>query len=63
MNANDIKNLRIKMGLTQQGLAFKLRVYASTVYEWEKGSKPSPKNLRDLERLAKRAGGSATRGS
>lgn len=50
----NIKLLRKKRKLTQEGLARKLGVSWSTVNRWERGiGKPSPLALRRLEELEK----------
>lgn len=47
-----IKQLRHKLGLSQEGLARKLGVSVLTVRRWEKGTfKPSPLALRRIEEL------------
>jgi len=49
-----IKELRLKLGLSQEGLARKLGVSVLTVRRWEKGSfKPSPLALLRIEELIK----------
>ena len=47
-----IKNLRSKLGLTQEQFAVKVGVTFSTVNRWESGkSKPSPLAMRQIEEL------------
>ena len=54
MNGDGIKELRKKLGLTQQELADKIGVARVTIARWETGQK-KPSNLakRQLVRLAK----------
>ena len=52
MNAQDIKELRLKLGLSQTQLAKKLGVSIMSVSRWENGrSKPLPAFERKLKRL------------
>lgn len=54
MKPYDIKQLRAKLGLTQEGLAKKLEVSIQTVTRWEQGIfRPSPMALKQLQKLAK----------
>ena len=54
MNKESIKELRHKLGLSQEGLARKLRVSVITVRRWEKGTfKPSPLALLRIAELTK----------
>jgi DNA-binding transcriptional regulator YiaG len=54
MDKETIKELRHKLGLSQEGLARKLGVSVITVRRWEKGSfKPSPLALQRIEELIK----------
>ena len=54
MNNESIKELRRKLGLSQEGLARKLGVSVITVRRWEKGTfKPSPLALLRIEELTK----------
>jgi DNA-binding transcriptional regulator YiaG len=54
MNKESIKELRRKLGLSQEGLARKLGVSVITVRRWEKGTfKPSPLALLRIEELIK----------
>ena len=54
MNKESIKELRHKLGLSQEGLARKLGVSVITVRRWEKGSyKPSPLALSRIEELTR----------
>jgi len=56
MDKKTIKELRHKLGLSQEGLARKLGVSVITVRRWEKGSfKPSPLALLRIEELIKEA--------
>jgi DNA-binding transcriptional regulator YiaG len=56
MDKETIKELRHKLGLSQEGLARKLGVSVITVRRWEKGSfKPSPLALLRIEELLKKA--------
>jgi len=50
----DVKELRVKLGLSQEGLARMLGVSFNTVNRWEAGkAKPSPLARISLEKLAK----------
>ena len=52
-----IKDLRSKLGLTQEQFAAKVGVTFSTVNRWESGkSKPSPLAMRQIEELMERTG-------
>lgn len=52
----DIKGLRKKLGLTQEGLARKIGVSWSTVNRWERGrGEPSPLAREKLEILKAKA--------
>jgi DNA-binding transcriptional regulator YiaG len=52
MDKETIKELRHKLGLSQEGLARRLGVSVITVRRWEKGSyKPSPLALQRIEEL------------
>jgi len=54
MNKESIKELRHKLGLSQEGLARKLGVSVITVRRWEKGSsRPSPLALLRIEETMK----------
>jgi DNA-binding transcriptional regulator YiaG len=54
MNKESIKELRRKLGLSQEGLARKLGVSVITVRRWEKGTfKPSPLALLRIDELTK----------
>jgi DNA-binding transcriptional regulator YiaG len=56
--ARKIRNLRSKLGLTQERFAAKVGVTFSTVNRWESGkSKPSPLAMRQIEELMKRTEG------
>ena len=53
--ARKIRELRSKLGLTQEQLAAKVGVTFSTVNRWESGkSKPSPLAMRQIEKLMER---------
>ena len=54
MNAEQIKQLRIRLGLTQEQFAYKIGVSWATVCRWEHGRKPSPLALKALQKLAKK---------
>ena len=58
MTSNEIKELRKRLGMTQQELANAVGVDRVTIARWEAGQK-KPSNLatRQLARLAKRKGG------
>jgi putative transcriptional regulator len=57
--AKKIRDLRSKLGLTQEQFAAKVGVTFSTVNRWESGkSKPSPLALKMIEKLARRVQGS-----
>ena len=50
--AEVIKNLRVRLGLTQERFAAKVGVTWSTVNRWENGrGKPSPLAMRQIEEL------------
>ena len=52
MEGEQIKKLRIKLGISQEKLAHLLGVTKLTVNRWENGkSKPSPLAIDSLERL------------
>jgi len=54
MNKESIRELRRKLGLSQEGLARKLGVTVITVRRWEKGTcKPSPLALLRIEEITK----------
>ena len=53
----DVKALRSRLGISQNELAQRLKVTASTVARWEQGvMKPSPMAVKQLEALERRAG-------
>ena len=53
--ARKIKELRSKLGLTQEQFAAKVGVTFSTVNRWENGKgKPSPLAMRQIEELMER---------
>jgi DNA-binding transcriptional regulator YiaG len=55
MDKEAIRELRHRLGLSQEGLARKLGVSVITVRRWEKGSfKPSPLALERIERLVRK---------
>ena len=57
MEAEEIKAIRAKLGLTQEAFARKLGVAYFTVVRWENNmSKPSPLALKALQRLTKKEG-------
>ena len=49
----DIKALRTRLALSQQGLAARLGVALQTVWRWEHGTKPLPAHQEKLDRIAK----------
>ena len=54
MDKEAIRELRLKLRLSQEGLARKLGVSVLTVRRWEKGTcKPSPLALLRIEELTK----------
>jgi len=54
--ARKIRELRSKLGLTQEQFAAKVGVTFSTVNRWESGkSKPSPLAMRQINELMERA--------
>jgi putative transcriptional regulator len=58
MDKESIKELRRKLGLSQEGLARKLGVSVITVRRWEKGTcKPSPLALLRIDELTKEMNG------
>jgi len=53
--AKKIRDLRSRLGLTQEQFAAKVGVTFSTVNRWESGkSKPSPLAMRQIEELLER---------
>jgi len=53
--ARKIRDLRSKLGLTQEQFAAKVGVTFSTVNRWESGkSRPSPLAMRQIEELMER---------
>jgi len=57
MNANEIKQLRLRLGLTQPHFAYKIGVTPATVSRWENGHvEPSPLALEKLIKLSKKGG-------
>jgi len=53
MNAQQIKELRLKLGLTQSAFAYKMSTTVTTLSRWENGhSKPSPMAKKLLKRIA-----------
>ena len=58
MTANEVKELRKRLNMTQQELASAIGVDRCTVQRWEAGlKKPSNMAKKHLARLAKRKGG------
>jgi len=56
--ARKIRELRSKLGLTQEQFAAKVGVTFSTVNRWESGkSKPSPLAMKQIEELMERTQG------
>jgi transcriptional regulator with XRE-family HTH domain len=56
--ADKIRELRSKLGMTQEQFAAKVGVTFSTVSRWESGkSKPSPLPMRQIEELMERTSG------
>ena len=54
--ADKIRELRSKLGMTQEQFSAKVGVTFSTVNRWESGkSKPSPLAMRQIEELMERA--------
>ena len=57
MNANQIKELRKKLGLSQERFAQRIQVSLLTVRRWESGKfKPSPLANEKLIKLLKKGG-------
>ena len=55
MDSKEIKDIRIRLGLTQKEMASRVKVDAGTVSRWELGKqKPCPQAQREIERQAKR---------
>lgn len=53
MSPDEIRQIRARLGLSQQELASKLQVALTTVASWEQGRKrPGRRSERDLRRLA-----------
>jgi len=64
MDSKEIKNIRIRLGLTQKELASRVKVDAGTVSRWELGrQKPGPQARRQLKRLARKVKEIASEGS
>ena len=57
MTAEQIKDLRRTLAISQERLARELGVSLSTVQRWEKGSKPLPAHQEKLEKLRAAAEG------
>jgi transcriptional regulator with XRE-family HTH domain len=56
MTKEEIKELRIKLGLSQRGLGEKIGATKTSVYKWEAGrSFPHRMFIDKLDKLAKRA--------
>lgn len=56
MNPEEIKAIRVILGLTQENLARKIGVTCGTVNRWESGNvKPSPLAIQKLNQLKKEA--------
>ena len=61
MTPEEIKRLRTRLGLTQEGLARELGVSVSTVHKWERGrARPRGLSVRALQELAQRLDGTAS---
>ncbi len=55
MTPKEIRELRLKMGLTQAQFAYKIGVQVGTVARWEAGNfTPTPLAQRQLDKLAKK---------
>jgi len=55
MNAKDIKELRLRLGMSQEKFAYKLGVSVPTVSRWERGTfKPSQLGELRLKQLNRR---------
>lgn len=54
MTAQEIKQLRLRLGLTQEQFAHKLGVSWTTVNRWEHGRPPSPLANEKLVKLSKK---------
>ncbi len=50
--ADRIRDLRVRLGFSQQDLAFEIGVSVRTVQNWETGIAPQPKHRRALAQLA-----------
>jgi len=56
MNANEIKQLRLKLKLTQEGLARKLDITSQSVSRWERGLfHPTALTLKALLKLSRKS--------
>ena len=56
MTPEEIRSIRDRLGLSQEGFARELGVAYATVNRWEKGhKKPSALALKALERMARKA--------
>lgn len=54
MNAQEIKEIRVKMGVSQERFAQMIGVSFGTINRWERGSsKPSPLALEKIKSLTK----------
>ena len=51
MTSQEIKELRQKLGLSQEYFAIKVGVSAKTVARWERGTKPIPLAVEKLEQI------------
>ena len=61
--AGSVKEIRSKLGWTQEELAHQIGVSLSTVQRWEKsGTQPSRLARRELDRLTERSGIAASQG-
>jgi len=59
----EVKRLRIKLGLTQRSLAIKLGVETKSVSSWEQGRHvPRPRLVAKMRRLEKRHNGTSKSG-
>ena len=55
MKTIDIKELRLKLGLSQEALAHKIGVTFQTINRWERGvNKPSSLALEKIKKLGKK---------
>ncbi len=56
LTPDDIRRIRLDLGLTAQAFADKLDVHISTVFKWESGDRhPTYRKMTEINKLADRA--------